>query len=461
MPFSLAPQGSQPNPARRPLAAPPPRPRSRWAPLLAAAAATGPLLAQAPAPAQAPQASPGAVQAQPASSPGGLNPVRALDGKGKPLPGAEVWYVCEAEVPRAALGRLGLLDSDSLTQMAFLGRRLAADAEGLAPVPAWPEGVCVVLVRQGVLCDMRNLRHPDAAGTEVRVRDRGTLRLTLTDAQGRALPGSAVCVSEILGSERRRVRAAPVDGPGGLGQLDLLDELSFRLEEGSTLELEPFGHFAKPQRLPLDLDNLPSDIVKLESAPFGSLEVRLARADGRVPCGRIEVLVRTVGEGASAPIVYLTDDGRLSIPRVGVGTQLELVARRPGGSDRAPVAVQGPKSAGESVAADLEFEESELILLGRLADPSGRPLYRRTFHGVAKARSVFFRREFEFFFQTEPDGSFQMLLPLDEKVPYSEASIELEQLDPENRPIARYRWAAGQELRAECLDLGTVQVTPL
>jgi hypothetical protein len=149
------------------------------------------------------------------------------------------------------------------------------------------------------------------------------------------------------------------------------------------------------------------------------------------------------------------------VPRVGVGTELELLARRPGGSDRAPLAVRGPKAAGESVAAALPFEESELILLGRLADPSGRPLYRRTFHGVAKARSVFFRREFEFYFQTEPDGSFQMLLPLDEKVPYAEASILLEQLDPENRPIARYQWVAAQELRAECLDLGTVQVTPL
>jgi hypothetical protein len=406
------------------------------------------LLAQAPAAQSAPPAA-------------AFNPVRALDGKGKPLPGAEVHYVFEAEVPRAALGRLGLLDSDSLTQMAFLGQRLAADAEGLAPVPAWPEGVCVVLVRQGVLCDMRNLRQPDAAGTEVRVRDRGTLRLSLTDAEDRALPGSAVCVSEIVGSERRRVRAAPVDGPGGSGQLDLLDELNFRLEEGSSLELEPFGHFARPQRIPLDLENLPTEVVALASTPFGSLEISLTRADGRVPCGRVEVLVRTLGEGASAPVVYLTDDGRLSVPRVGVGTELELVARRPGGSDRAPLAVRGPRAAGESVAAALPFEESELILLGRLADPSGRPLYRRTFHGVAKARSVFFRREFEFYVQTEPDGSFQMLLPLDEKVPYAEASILLEQLDPENRPIARYQWVAAQELRAECLDLGTVQVTPL
>jgi hypothetical protein len=390
-----------------------------------------------------------------------FHPISTLDGKGKPLAGIEVLYLVEAELSQARMGRLGLAGSDSLTQLAFFGQRLVSDEQGVAQIPAWSEGVCVVLVRREALADMRNLRQAEAIGTEVRLRDRGSLLIDLKDAAGAAQRGGAVCVREVLGGEMLLVRAAPCDGVLGRGQLDMLDVLKFQLAEGSALVLEPFGHFEAPERRPLDLESIPTEPVALTCPDFGSLAIQLARSNGDKPCGRVEVLVRVVGENASAPISYLTVDGELNVPRVGVGTELELVVRRPGGKDRDPVQVKGPSKAGEAVAINVPFEDAELVLIGRLTDAGGSALYRRTFQGVAKARNVFFRREFDFQFVSEPDGGFQLLLPLDEKIPLSEASVLIEQLGLENQPIGRFEWKLDRELSADCIDLGAVKLTSI
>lgn len=393
-----------------------------------------------------------------AEQPPAFHPISTLDGKGKALPGIEVLYLVEADLSQARMGRLGLSGSDSLTQLAFFGQRLVSNELGIAQIPAWKEGVCVVLVRREALGDMRSVREPKAIGNEVRLRERGSLLVDLINADGQPHSGGAVCVREVLGGEMVLLRAAPCDGPRGRGALDLLETLKFDLAEGSELVLEPFGHFSAPERRPLDLEKIPAEPVALICPDFGSLSLQLERSTGGTPCGRVEVLVRVVGEKSSAPIAYLTDDGQLNIPRVGVGTELEIIARRPGGKDRDPLRVKGPAKAGEVVSQTVPFSEAELVLVGRLTDAAGNGLYRRTFQGVAKARNVFFRREFDFDFVSEPDGGFQLLLPLDEKIPLSEASVVIEQLNLENQPIGRFEWKMDRELSADCIDLGAVKL---
>jgi hypothetical protein len=268
-------------------------------------------------------------------------------------------------------------DIEELVDLA--GERFVTDERGEADLPFYGEGMRITARHE----DRFTYAWLDGSETQpLRIElfvDR-ELEIQVVDASGQPAPGVPVAIVLETLRGANELWKGVTEGEAGLAHLRHAD---VRLSEAYGL-----GRLAAeldiPTKSPVDVtfepDPWPSDPLRIELPETGSVTVRLfdAAAGPYEKRARVNLYVeREDGEGAPARRVNFerrTETGVAIFERVGLDTQMRVLARSEDELKPRSDELQGPSRAGEQVELSITFDERYPRVVGRLLEPGGRPL---------------------------------------------------------------------------------------
>ncbi len=352
------------------------------------APAAAPVPPESAAPAQAPAATgarqdldPAAAAGVPAADAATLL-VRVVAGADEhPVPGCALYVVDYAEAGAERVQGAFLSPQDQVEAARRAGRRYSTDDAGQVRVPR-PQGKVTLLGEAGDLFHLETFRDATAATELVlHLEPEVRIRVLVLDEAGRPVPEVPVAVLMRIGPYGLPLARAVTDEDG---RAELRRFKRQRLEPAARHEVAVTAPLSRDVRQDLDPAALPDEPIVFRLPPTGSVVVEVTdledrpAADGTVvglaestdPDDRLDHGGLFLARQARAT----TSQGRARFPVVGVGLELEAVARLEG----LPVALQarapGPGQAGECARIHLRPERAPTWLTGRILDAGGQPV---------------------------------------------------------------------------------------
>lgn len=330
--------------------------------------------------------------------------LRIVEGRGAlPVAGARVWYADQT-----------LWESDRLWTDAGPGERerlvkqrgtlLTADASGVAYLPR-TEGWLQVYASAEGLWNHRQIEPCATEPLELElIRDR-TLLVEVIDEDGRPRPG----VSVTLGPGWN-----VLSGDGGLARFEHVDARQRFSPEGRQ-RLVGFGFpHVGGTAVPIELEDLPAEPVRLVLPPTGGLLVRLVDQHGAPYVGRCHVQVRALGgDGVpGGPFAVCSVSGSASerpFTHVALDCRFAISAF-PSCAPAVRFEHSGPGEPGETVevVARVEPADRTARVSGRLSDAVHRPVAGRDVFVHYEARGSSATRTGSAVVQTDADGGFEL-----------------------------------------------------
>lgn len=320
----------------------------------------------------APQEPPAVATASP--TPEGLFRLRILHFQTlEPIAGAQVRWVGISKLSDPARDP-SLLDPLLEERWAKHGQVGTSDARG----EIWIKPTEDTLRAEATCGKLRGGNHlwrgrPD--GFVVLLGPDDELRVQVVDAYGH--PAAGVGVSATAGGAGGgHHRADAMTGSDGIARLERVRRGVLDGGDG-PLRVVACVVSSAPVERTLDSRPWPTEPVRLQLPPTGSLHLRCVDPDGQ----RIEdnVLVRIgTGRGATAGTTHwLAERGELEVLWVALGDALTINGQTVGLSPKysgTPKQVAGPRTEGERVEFELTFEAPPVRLLGRALGPEGAAL---------------------------------------------------------------------------------------
>ncbi|MBI5362390.1 MAG: hypothetical protein HZA53_04365 [Planctomycetes bacterium] len=321
--------------------------------------------------------------------------VRVLDGETHaPVAGAEVRWK-ELELARTAFGLRHVEDvarhDELFADVPALG---TTDADGYAELDRPARAAVVRVTAPG---RFGSARFTGASGLVLRldVLPDWDLPVVVVDRDGKPAPRLPVCLRRERGGLFVNETSVTTDAQGRA----TLPHVGYRVradpdERGARWYAGLAILAREPVHAPIATDAPPRTPVRLVAPPMGALELTLGDALGRDVGARLPVefsrarengaVVMPFGDaarpwdGSAFPLdvvfVEATPDGRVVLPHVGLGLELQAGARRDAGAAPTVVRFDGPARAGEHAGARLEFGRDHPTFTGRLFDEQGRAL---------------------------------------------------------------------------------------
>jgi len=304
---------------------------------------------------------------------------------GEPVAGAEVFTATFQELEWGKRLRAhGNPDPEALLRE--LGRSFTSDEQGKVELERFDDDY-LVCARRGEL--FRFARWHELQTEEGRLplfRDRD-LAIEVVDATGTPCAGVLVVLDELRTSHRLRLWSAQTSALGIARLRHVLGEAA-NWRHHVLGEAEVFATFGFPvadaPRVPLTLDDPPSEPIRLVLPPTGELAVRAEREDGEPLAKEVVVRLRRA-ESETAPSgvwgssfleqEVFTEHGVASFPFVGLDLELEVESLGPGGCESMELHAVGPTRPGERVELLLRHPLFRRpTLTGRVVRPDGSPV---------------------------------------------------------------------------------------
>lgn len=302
----------------------------------------------------------------------------------EPVPDAEVWYFDHATDPDEEwryASRSEYLDSEQLVKK--FGNPGVLAANGQLRVP-FPEGYAMAIARRGGTFAYK-FHHPDFYNEgdehEMLLKPVRTQEVRVVDQAGKPLAGIEVHFCPEPASDAAHAREKIVT--------DAMGRATFRHLELVLREDSPGWKntiaVPIPGVSPAFVEMTPSEVgegpIEFVVPPTGAVHVTCVNSDGSfLPDGTPVFLMHKDGSGGPMPNAYLrsnakiayTRNGKVRMPRVGIGLPVQVIAQVRGMNAVQGIAFDGPKEEGEIVQAELRLGPAPKTLTMQVVDSQGQ-----------------------------------------------------------------------------------------
>ncbi|MEW6073525.1 MAG: hypothetical protein AB1726_13155 [Planctomycetota bacterium] len=341
-----------------------------------------------------------------------------------------------------------------------------ADGEGRLWIPAPAAAMTWLVATAGELWGFRGIGAGAEGPIPVRLAPDVTLRARVVDEEGSPLPGAAVAIRHEENGRSHAWRRAEARGAEAIAIFPHAQE-TVRALEGETFSLSLEGACDPPVEHPLNPPALPTEIVTLVAPSCGTVEVRVLDAEGEPLAGEGTVSLGIVraGEprdlsrfavGTRREVERPIEAGRATFAPVGLGLELEIVARRHGSDVEARTFGPGPARAGAAATFTVRIGVDHPVVLLRAVDGEGAPIAAEELHWRIDEQAAFVggSRQFGEATHTDAEGRFRVDLARG-WIEGDPRSLFLFR-GPENDPTGKAEVDLGRDLPSGLVDLGTV-----
>jgi len=342
-------------------------------------APTEPRASEADAPDSAPSAR---VGVEPSAEPGDRYDLVVLrEEDGAPLPGAEVTYLVAGDSALTAFR--DLLGVDRL--MSRRGTTVTAGADGRVRVPGDPSRPTLVTGRLGSLWGQVELELDGEPPHELRLAPDATLRVQVVDRAGRPVPGVPVALRQDWFGSKHEVYSLEASAPDARADFPHAGRLLRAAPDGRPWSVAPDAALADPPAVPLDPDDLPTEVVALVLPPTGSVEVEVLGPGGAryAEEARVALVLIRDGEererspfaaGGRDAVEATAADGVARFEHVEVGHELSVRVSRAGTRVATRALARSPDRPGGEVRVAVTLGTDHPVVLLRAVDADGAPL---------------------------------------------------------------------------------------
>lgn len=378
------------------------------------------------------------------------------DENGGPVSVAEVVFVAEDAVKEWELEQRGIADQDWFTKVLLLGKAMRTDTNGQLVIPAFEGNILAIAHRDNrYWAENFNLKE---SPFQCALREVTPLRVRLTDQGGAALQGE-VALRASDGITAWDVASAPVSALDNIAHIFGADLYEEEIAAGYTFTVAQVGAFRNTPEVEVDLANPGDAPVQLKGLPTGAIDLTLNDVNGQPVRGEIEVTISAVREPGQnrvppPPVLRVTDTGKVLLPNVGLGVELEIAVKRPNAERATYYEVEGPKKAGEVVTRRVDYKENDVLLIGRLVDEQGVPLEFDYVDVVFKVGNFLVKGEGEITIRTRKDGRVQFPLICRGRDAIQNADVRFVRKVEDLNLHLEYHWATKTVTEAGIIDLG-------
>ncbi len=385
-------------------------------------------------------------------------PLDVIDYDGKALIGAEVIFLSEGLSDPFVVGAAGLPAKDWVSWIEVLGERTITDTAGRALVPAWDttRGRMNCLVRWNGLCNVRQFKAPEPSGKIVKLRDRGSLVVSVEMAGGGSLSG----VELALRGDRD---GGPVDlyvtrAIGGVATVnfDFLDRFGDEVTDMTNLRIVQRGLFKDEVAARFKYGEWGGAPLKLKLRPTVSVLAKLVDPNGEPLRGAVEVVLgHSKAPDYTVPLVTKsTETGELTLAGVEAGLECYIAARRPGGRDLYGIEYTAPRASANPV--ELEIQDTGLVFIGRFVREDGRPIERQPVRAEYLAGNAIASNGGVMDITPAREGRFQLLVEVRGRGQVRTANVSFTRIGGDTFPELKYGWSMGEAVLPGIVDLGDV-----
>jgi hypothetical protein len=381
-----------------------------------------------------------------------------LDEHGAPISVAEVIWVPEAAVKEWELEQRGIEHQDWFTKVQLLGKAARTDTNGQLVIPSFEDDILVIAHRDNrYWAENFNLRE---SPFQCPLRMVTPLRVRLTEQGGAPLAGE-VALRASDGIEAWDVATAPASALDNIAHFFGADQYQEELDAGIAFTVAQVGVFRNTPEVEVDLASEQEAPIQLKGLPTGTIELAINDANGQPLRGEIEVSISAVREPGQnrvppPPVLRITDTGKVTLPNIGLGVELEIAVKRPYAERSTLYAVEGPKKAGEVVARRVDYKEKDVVLLGRIVDEEGVPLEFDNVDVVFKVGNFLVKGEGEITIRTRADGRVQFPLVCRGRDAIQNADVRFVRKVERLSLHLEYHYAITTVTEAGIIDLGDI-----
>lgn len=300
---------------------------------------------------------------------------------GRPVPGAEVAWLCDDADISWLLATTSEASPISTEDVAFdSGHKLTADAQGMVSIPRLPWRI-LVAARHGDFRGSATFTPWQPSPAQLPLAGGRQVTIQVVDPGGRPQAGIPVVLLAGEGAYSEVLWQGVTQGPGGQAVARFRPDSIFQGPRDFAAAFQ-FPITGGPP-VPVDLEQ-PSS-VRLTLPPTGRIVVRILDVDGGLFRRRAHVRLEQAGEDdlpiweghGRSHVETDTQDGMAVFPQVGLGLRWRVNARaldqeRIWHDDALPVA--GPTTSDELIQVTLKGTPAPGLLRARMVDEQGRPI---------------------------------------------------------------------------------------
>jgi hypothetical protein len=379
-----------------------------------------------------------------------------LDENGAPISSAEIVWVPEDAVKEWELEQRGIEGQDWFTKVLLLGKTARTDTNGRLVIPPFEGDILVIAHRDNrYWAENFSLRE---SPFQCALRSVTPLRVRLTDQGGAALQGE-VALRASDGVEAWDVATAPLSALDNIAHFFGADQYEEELATGYSFTIAQVGVFKNTPEMEIDLASKQEAPVQLKGLPTGTIELSINDANGQPLRGEIEVTISAVREAgqnrvAPPPVLRVTDTGKVTLPHIGLGIELEIGVKRPYAERATLFEVEGPKKGGEVVKRTVDYKERDVVLIGRIIDEEGVPIEFDNVDVVFTVGNFLVKGAGEITIRTRKDGRVQFPLICRGRDAIQNADVRFVRKVERLNLHLEYHWATTTVIEAGIVDLG-------
>ena len=262
-------------------------------------------------------------------------------------------------------------------RLAKAGDRYLTDAEGRVRIKPFKGSFLIAAQTTG----QWSWRRVDPAWDSVRLRLERfpDLELRVVDHTGAPAAEVALAIRPLTRSESIAYAEATTDADGLASFEDVLGILDAKAGK-RKVAVAIDAPLAEAVEVVIDPAALPAGPLELALPPCGSVEVRVRQLDGapwNLSPGYLRTK-RTNEEGQAWESELRIESGRVRLPWVDLGSELEVRYTGRGGTSKKPFKVAGPTRTGQAVVALYKPTETMHVLVGRAVNDDRGPVGGRS-----------------------------------------------------------------------------------
>ncbi|MEZ5979618.1 MAG: hypothetical protein R3F34_15575 [Planctomycetota bacterium] len=404
----------------------------------------------------------GSAAQQQGASPGMCRIEVSNGSKGGLVPNAEVYFVPDDQVKAWQLQQAGIDDLDWCTKAVILGRTARTDHNGKLELPIWEGGMLMLAHRD----DRWFGRHFDGGPgpMELPLVDEIAFKVRLTDKAGNSITNGVVALRASDGIEEYDLAHSPMSALDNVASFFKIDD--FQEEEGAAgyaISVAQVGTFRRIPHVSIDLMDPPSSPIVLEGLPTSTLELDIVDQAGKPVRGEVEVLVKAKRnpdelEIEPPPVRRITDTGKVTIPNVGLGLDLEIEIKRPDSVSANRFEVKGPMEPGKPATHKWDYREKDVLLMGVVVDRDGEPMADTNIDIYFETGNFLTKGKGEWTVKTRADGRIQYPLVCRGRDAIQNAKVRFVRQVEQTGKYMEYQWSTDEVTQAGIIDLGTIQL---
>jgi hypothetical protein len=354
-----------------------------------------------------------------------------------PAPNASVWVLTPEQSRQQELMMAFLTGLSVPELLAAHGTAHRADAAGRLRVPLPTEhGLIAAELDDGFVMNEWEPTTADGKDRELQLAlaPSGAVEVLVVDESDRPLAGAPVSIR--FGDENFQLdflRAAT--GADGIARMEHVTAFLQTFSPGADMpcSVALTSPLPEPVAAPLDLEEPPSEPIRLVMPVHGRIEVEARRADGSRPEDGLVVFLsvpRATAEDDDdffipglpgfESIAARTAGGVATFAYVGLGMDFMATAVFADAPEASRVLGRGPERAGESVRLVLAETRDYPVLTGTLLGPDGRPLAGRSAELRIPSQENQYGMEASRTVVTGPDGGFRLAMRSNEMIPFEQ-----------------------------------------